>query len=80
MCDRVDKVDLLSEATAANMVELHRMSAPECTAINAYPCGDHFHIGHDSSTPEAKAAGAACKAAHRFTTPPQPGRRGRRRR
>lgn len=78
MCERVHKLDLLSEATAANMVKLHKISAPDCTTINAYPCGDHFHIGHDGSTAALRALAAKCKAEHPFTTTPRDWR-GRRR-
>lgn len=69
MCDSVDKVDYLSRAVAANAVELHKFSAPECTTIAAYACGDHFHIGHDGLTAEARTLAAACKAAHPFYAP-----------
>lgn len=54
---------------ADNAVTLHTFSSPDCTTISAWECGDHFHIGHDGLTPEARAATAACKAAHPFTRP-----------
>lgn len=69
MCDHVDKVEYLSQMLADNAVELHHFSAPECTTIGAYPCGDHFHIGHSGLTSDERARAAACKAAHPFTPP-----------
>lgn len=74
MCDVTDKPEHPSRMVAENAVELHKWSAPDCTTINAYPCGDHFHIGHDGATPALKAAGARCKARHPFRRPTQPGR------
>lgn len=69
MCDDVEKVDYLSQMLAENAAELHKLSAPECTTIAAYPCGDHFHIGHDGLTAEARAKARACKAEHPFYRP-----------
>jgi hypothetical protein len=69
MCDCVDKVEYLSNMLADNAVELHHFSAPECTTIAAYPCGDHWHIGHDGLTAAARRAARACKAAHPFHAP-----------
>lgn len=68
MC-HVDKVEYLSQMLAENAVVLHQLSAPECTTIQAFPCGDHFHIGHDGLTPEARARAASCKAEHPFYSP-----------
>lgn len=70
MCDHADKVEYLSQMLADNAVELHRMSAPDCTTITAYPCGDHWHLGHDGHVPNAKERRAACKAAHPFPSLP----------
>lgn len=72
MCDAADKVDYLSQMLAENAVQLHKLSAPECTTIAAYQCGDHWHIGHDGRTPAAKAQARACKAAHPFYRPLAP--------
>lgn len=68
MC-HVEKVEYLSQMTADNAVTLHQLSCPDCTTIAAYPCGDHFHIGHDGLTAEARHAAAACKAEHPFYRP-----------
>jgi len=72
MCEAIGsagKSEHLSRMLAENAVELHRWTAPDCTTIEAYPCGDHYHVGHSSH-----AAGEACKAAHPFRRPSQPGR------
>ncbi|WP_374457727.1 hypothetical protein [Nocardioides sp.] len=69
MCDDVEKVDYLSQMLADNAVELHKLTAPGCTTIAAYPCGDHWHIGHDGLTAEARAKARTCKAEHPFYSP-----------
>lgn len=69
MCAGTEKVEYLSEAVANNAVQLHLLSAPDCTTIAAYPCGDHWHIGHDGLTTEARAKARACKAEHPFYRP-----------
>lgn len=68
MCT-VEKVEYLSQMVAENAVALHKLSAPECTTIAAYPCGDHWHIGHDGLTAEARARARSCKAEHPFYRP-----------
>lgn len=52
-----DHTTYLSQAVADNAVTLHLFKSPHCTTINAFPCGDHFHIGHTS-----KAGKEACIA------------------
>ena len=68
MC-HVEKVEYLSQMLADNAVELHHLSCPDCTTIGAFPCEDHWHIGHDGLTAEARAQAARCKAAHPFYVP-----------
>jgi hypothetical protein len=36
----------LSEMVADNAVTLHQFKHPQCTSIQRFSCGDHFHIGH----------------------------------
>lgn len=50
--------EYLSEFVASNAVTLHLFQNPTCTTIQAFPCGDHWHIGHVT-----KAGKAACIAA-----------------
>lgn len=38
----------LSQMVADNAVTLHRFQNPDCTSITTFPCGDHFHIGHNT--------------------------------
>lgn len=65
---------------AENAAELHRLEYPQCGGIHAFPCGDHFHVGH-----MRKSLGLACRAEHEGyhrgqppgDTPPE--RKGRRR-
>lgn len=46
-CRHVDQVAYLSQMTAGNAVELHQLANPACAGgINAFECGDHWHIGH----------------------------------
>lgn len=68
MC-QAEKVEYLSQMLADNAVQLHKLSAPDCTTIAAYACGDHYHIGHDGLTSEAREKAASCKAAHPFCRP-----------
>lgn len=35
-----------SQMLADNALALHLMRCPWCTSIEAFACGDHFHIGH----------------------------------
>lgn len=65
MCT-VEKVEYLSQMLADNAVQLHKLSSPGCTTIEAYPCGDHYHLGHDGLTPEARSKAATCKAERPF--------------
>lgn len=37
-----------SQQVATNATELHKMSSPWCSSIEAFPCADHFHIGHSN--------------------------------
>lgn len=49
-----------SQHLAENAVVLHGLSFPECPGtMQAYPCGDHWHIGHLQ-----QGAGVECKARH----------------
>lgn len=68
MC-HVDKVEYLSQMLADNAVELHRLAAPECTTIQAFPCGDHWHLGHSGLTADERRKAHACKAEHPFYSP-----------
>lgn len=71
MC-AVDKVEYLSQMLADNAAELHKLSAPDCTTIAAYQCPhdpEHWHIGHDGLTAEARAKARTCKAEHPFYRP-----------
>lgn len=54
-----------SEQVATNVVELHRIAHVHCGGFEAWPCGDHWHVGHPSA-----AVGQACKS--------DPGHRSRR--
>lgn len=51
-----------SEFVAENAATLHRWIAVGCELIEAFPCGDHWHIGHRSHV-----AGELCKASYPFT-------------
>lgn len=64
MTECLEKVAYLSEFVANNAAELHRMSHPGCVEIDAYACGDHWHIGHHD-----RAAGEWCKATNVNTRP-----------
>ena len=46
-----------SEMLANNAVTLHRLASPDCEGIYAFPCMDHFHIGHRKPSQSAR-----CKA------------------
>lgn len=54
MCEKQDKVEYLSSWLAWNAVWLHELAHPGCAAVNAYPCGDHWHIGHTSRRAKAE--------------------------
>lgn len=69
MCEQVDKLDYLSQAVAENAVVLHKLSAPDCTTIAAYPCHDHWHLGHSGLNADERAKAAACKSEHPFYAP-----------
>lgn len=56
MCE---KTEYASHTLASNATELHALMCPKCEGTQAYPCGDHWHIGHVS-----RAAGDRCKAEH----------------
>ena len=51
-------VEYLSAMLADNAVVLHGIANPSCQGFAAFPCGDHYHVGHTS--PEV---GNRCKAA-----------------
>jgi hypothetical protein len=36
-----------SEMLATNAATLHGFGLPDCQGVTVFPCGDHFHIGHD---------------------------------
>lgn len=46
-----------SQMLADNAVTLHLMRCPWCVSIEAFACGDHFHIGHRNAK-----KGRDCKA------------------
>lgn len=46
--------EYLSQSVADNAVTLHQFKSPDCTDIRAFPCGDHFHIGHTSKAAKDK--------------------------
>lgn len=41
------KLEHGSEQVARNAVALHFLLLPHCPGFTAYPCGDHWHAGHD---------------------------------
>lgn len=45
-----DHLEYLSQMLADNAVILHKMIHPTCVGIQAFPCGDHWHIGHATGT------------------------------
>lgn len=69
MCTLAEKVDYLSQMLADNAVVLHGLSAPDCTTIAAYRCGDHGHLGHSGLTSDERRKAATCKAEHPFYAP-----------
>lgn len=46
-------VEYPSEMVANNAVTLHMFVHPGCTKIEAFECGDHWHIGHHSPLDKA---------------------------
>lgn len=61
-CPEGKHVAYLSQMLADNAVTLHLMLSPTCTTIQAFECGDHFHIGHTT-----RAGKADCLAAQGLT-------------
>ena len=60
-----DHVAYGCQQMADNAVTLHGIAYPFCEGIRAFPCGDHFHIGHPK-----RESGRMCRAyngeAHRI--------------
>lgn len=65
-CRWPHKTEYPSRALAENAAVLHTMASldSKCTDVNAYPCGDHWHVGHTS-----RRAAKRCKTELQPTRP-----------